>query len=76
MNRRQVWFGNMKNWICPWTRGNTECCCKDEDGEDDDPTHHVLPVGLGGGGGLLGVPDRLHLRHVRAVLEKGSENIF
>ena len=70
----------MKNWIHPWMWGNTECCCEDdeyrEDGDDgddeydgeDDPTHHV---GLGGGGGLLGVPDGLHLGDVLAVLGGG-----
>ena len=56
--------------------GNTECCCEDdqdgggEDGEDS-PTHHVLPVGLGSGGGLLGVPDWLQLGDVRPVLGGG-----
>ena len=79
----------MKNWIRPWLWGNTECCCEDyedrddgNDGEDgggeDDPTHHGLPVGLGGDGGLLGVPDRLHLGHVGAVLGgvRGQGNIY
>ena len=36
-----------------------------------DPTDHVLPVGLGGGGCLLGVPDGLHLGHVGTVLGAG-----
>ena len=37
-------------------------------------TCHVFSVSLGGGGGLLGVPDGLHLGQVGAVL--GNESIL